>query len=476
MQATFDDLIVSAEADNDLARKRHAKALATIRMIHGRLVQEGRSSMTPDEEGEVAAQKEIMDRAARDHAGAKKRLGELRALKVQEDDNTRAMDDITPDPRTQAAKPAYDRVARIGAEKRTYNPDNCRRGAEFLKDVLAAKLGNDVEANLRLTHHMQEERSERGQYLVERATGTGAFSGLTVPQYLTELYAPAVSARRPLADAMTKLDLPPSGMTVNISRITTSSSVANQANENDAASETNMDDTLLTENVLTAAGRQTISRQAVERGAGIEQVTMRDLQRQYAKNLDLTIITQATTGLAAVAVANTYDDTSPTGVEFYRKLIGAMAGSEAALLGEATPDLAVMHSRRWFWLQAEMTNQWPLIGQQGISPQSAGINYAERYGAGFRGLLPNGTVVIVDNNIATNLGAGTNQDEVYIVPSEESYLWEDPNAPQFIRTEEAKAENLGVVLVLYGYYAYTLRRYANSHQKVSGTGLVTPSF
>jgi len=136
----------------------------------------------------------------------------------------------------------------------------------------------------------------------------------------------------------------------------------------------------------------------------------------------------------------------------------------------------VMHSRRWYWLQKEMTATWPLFGQPGIAAQQGGVNFAERYGSGFRGLLPNGTVAIVDNNAATNIGAGTNEDEIYIAPSEESYLWEDPNAPQFIRTEEAKAENLGVVLVIYGYFAYTMGRYANSHQKVQGTGLVTPTF
>ncbi len=473
---TFDELILSAEVELDQATKRGEKALATVKLIHAKARQEGRARLTDDEDAEVASAMQSHQRAEDDKRGATAKLAQLKTAKAAEEAADIAMRDVRADPHTAASsRPAYDRVARVGAEERTYHAGNCRRGAEFLRDVLGAQYGNSVEAQARLTQHMREERVERGKYL-ERAVGTGAFAGLTVPQYLTEMYAPAVAARRPFADAMTKLDLPPQGMTVNISRITTGSSVANQANENDAASETNMDDTLLTENVQTAAGRQTISRQAVERGTGIEEVTMRDLQRRYATNLDSTVITQATTGLAAVSTGNTYDDTSPTGAELYPKLLAAMAGSEAALLGEATPDLAVMHSRRWYWLQKEMTATWPMFGQPGIGNQNVGVNFAERYGAGFRGLLPNGTVVIVDNNIAINLGAGTNQDEVYIAPSEESYLWEDPDAPQFIRSEQAKAENLGIVIVLYGYYAYTLRRYSNSHQKISGTGLVTPAF
>ncbi len=473
---TFNDLILSAEVEEDQALKRREKSLASVKLIHAKARQEGRARLTEDEDAEVAGAMQSHQRAEDDLNGVRSKLAQLKTAKAAEESADAAMQETRVDHKTAAAaRPAYDRVARVGQEERTYHAGNCRKGAEFLRDVLAAQFGNSVEAQARLTSHMREERVERGQYL-ERAVGTGAFAGLTVPQYLTEFFAPAVAARRPFADAMTKLDLPPQGMTVNISRITTGSSVANQANENDPVSETNMDDMLLTENVLTAAGRQTISRQAVERGSGIEEVTMRDLQRRHATNLDSTVITQAVTGLAAVSTGTVYDDTSPSGAELYPKLLAAMAGSEAALLGEANPDIAVMHSRRWYWLQKEMTATWPMFGQPGIGNQNVGVNFAERYGAGFRGLLPNGTAVIVDNNIAINLGAGLNQDEIYIAPSEESYLWEDPNAPQFIRTEQAKAENLGIVLVLYGYFAYTLRRYTNSHQKISGTGLVTPAF
>ena len=135
-----------------------------------------------------------------------------------------------------------------------------------------------------------------------------------------------------------------------------------------------------------------------------------------------------------------------------------------------------MHSRRWYWLQPEMTSTWPLIGQQGIPAQNAGVSYADRYGSGFRGLLPNGMAVIVDNNIPINLGAGTNEDAIVVAPSDESFLWEDPGAPQFIRAEQTAAASLGVLLVLYGYFAYSLRRYANSHQEITGTGLITPVF
>jgi HK97 family phage major capsid protein len=475
--ATFDELILSAQVEQDQAIKRREKALATVKYIHDKSRQEARARLTEDEDAEVAAAMESHTRAEDDVKGAARKLVQLKEAKAAEDAADRALEERSADPKTTAgARPAYDRVARVGSEERTYHKGNTRGGGPFVRDLVRSFLYRDLDAEMRLSRHMAEERVERGVYL-ERAAGdagTGAFAGLTVPQYLTEMFAPAVAARRPFADAMTKLPLPANGMTVNISRITTASSVALQANELDAASATSMDDTLLTENVQTAAGQQTLSRQAIDRGTGIEDVVMMDLQRRWATTLDSTIVNQATTGLLAVATDIAFT-TPVTGAGLYPKLLAGAAGSEAALLGQAQPDIAVMHSRRWYWLSKEMTSTWPMIANQGIPPQSAGVNFAERYGSGFRGLLPNGMVVIVDNNLPTNLGGGT-EDSVVIAPTEESFLWEDPGAPQFIRAEQAKSANLGVQLVLYGYFAYTLRRYANSHQEITGAGLIAPVF
>jgi hypothetical protein len=72
--------------------------------------------------------------------------------------------------------------------------------------------------------------------------------------------------------------------------------------------------------------------------------------------------------------------------------------------------------------------------------------------------------VVVDNNLSTTVGAGT-EDEIFVTASSECHLWEDPAAPVFIRAEQPAAANLGVLLVVYGYFAYTFARYANSVQR-----------
>lgn len=473
--ATIADLITSIEIEHEQAVKKRQRSIAEVTTILARSKQEGRASFTPEEEADVTAAQKRVKAADQEIAGIAVKLAAARQAEADELRDEETMKVRNPDPKvTAVTKPAYDRVARVGNEERTYHEGNCRKGAEFLRDIIAQTFYRSLEAEGRLNRHMAEERVERGHYFT-RAAGTGAFAGLVVPQYLTEMFAPAVAALRPFADACSKHDLPPDGMTVNISRITTATSTGLQASENTPVSETNIDDTLLTENVQTIAGSQTLSRQAIDRGIAIEEVTMKDLQRRYATTLDSTLINQSVTGLAAISTAIAYTDGTPTGVELYPKILAAAAGSEAALLGMGSPDIAIMHSRRWYWLNAQMTTSWPLFGQPGIPTQASGVNFAERYGAGVRGVLPNGTVVIVDNNVPITVGAGT-EDEIYVVPSEECHLWEDPNAPQFIRAEQTNAKSLGVDLVLYGYMAYSFRRYANSHQKVGGTGLIAPTF
>ena len=478
---TFDELIINGEAELKLAKDRRDRELAVVKAVHETARKEGRAELSTTENDEVDRAMEAHKRAQAAVDGANRKLEQLRVAKGLEDRTDEKLADKREDPETRDGKKASrDEHVKVGREERTYHQGNDPSGKEFLRDVALQFMFRDPMAGVRLERHMREERFERDAKYFQRAAGdatTTNFSGLTVPQYLTEMYAPKARALRPFADACNKHNLPAQGMSLYLSQITTGSSAALQANELDAASATSIDDTPLTINVQTAAGQQTMSRQAIERGTGTEEVTMDDLQRAWATVLDSTLINQATTGLTNKATGTTFDDTSPTGVELYPKILGALAGVEAVLLGQARPDLAVMHSRRWYWLSKEMTTSWPLVGQPNINPQNIGVNYAEIYGAGVRGVLPNGTVVIVDNNVPTNLGAGTNQDEIYIVASDECHLWEDPNAPQFIRAEQPKAANLGVLLVLYSYFAYTFDRFgAGSAAKIGGTGLVTPTF
>lgn len=419
-----------------------------------------------------------IDRARADMDAARPMVARSRELQADELAVAAAQRQSFPSGQPRSAGP-YDHAARIGAEARTYNRGNDPIGLGFVHDVLRAQVRGDPAAWERLSRHQAEERVERPllqqQQRVAGDSVSSNWAGLVVPQYLVDMAAPAVTARRPFADNVaTRHPLPPEGLTFDISRVTTGTSVTLQANELDTVSATSADDTLLPVAVQTAAGQQKLSRQVVDRGSGVDQMILNDLMAHAAATLDATLITQATTGLSAVAVATTYDDTQPTAAKLYPKILSAQAASEAATLGPPVSHM-VCHSRRWAWLSSQMTSTWPLVNTAGLPPQSGGQSDPNAsYATGVRGKLPNGMLVVVDNNIATNLGVGTNQDEIYVVPSSECHLWEDD--VQFIRADQPAAPNLGVLLVVWSYFGYTFSRYSSAMSKVAGTSLVTPVF
>lgn len=466
----IDDLIATIEVELEACQKRAAKTLKERELIITQAQQEGRSNLTDEEDERIDQLRAQHDAEKEAETGIRAKLATAQEVKAESAENDRKARQTEA---TGARRPAYDGVARVTSEERTYRKDTDPYGTTFALDVLRQFTSNDPVAADRLNRHMAEERVERSQQL--RAVGTGAFTGLVVPQYLTDMYAPSALALRPFADACNKHPLPADGMTVNISRITTASGVALQATENTAVQETNMDDTLLSPAIQTAAGQQTVSRQAIDRGTGVDDVVLQDLFDQYATRLDTTLINQASTGLSAVGTSVAYTDATPTGAELYPKIVAAQSGAEAAFLARAVPDLAVMHSRRWYWLSSQMSSTWPLINTVGIPVQAGGVNFAVGYGEGVRGMLPSGLKVVVDNNISTALGAGT-EDEIYVTSAKECHLWEDPSQPMFIRAEQTAAASLGVLLVVYGYFAYTFQRYGNGVQKVAGTGLIAPVF
>lgn len=368
--------------------------------------------------------------------------------------------------------------ARVHSEPRTYSRHAERtEGRSFIGDLIARSAG-DFDAAQRLSRHMNEERVERGAVLEARAAGTSAFAGLTVPQYLVELAAPAARAMRPFADICTKWELPAEGMSVNISRGTTGSSAAAQATENAGVSETNMDDTLLTVPVVTIAGQQTISRQGIERGSGIDLFAVRDLVRAYQTTLDNQLLNgagssgehQGVNGLAGTA-AVTFTTASPTVALAWPKLFDLIQQVQSGAFTGISH--FIMHPRRFWWFASNVGTNFPFVQFAGSGAQSGGNVAGTNYGEGISGILA-GIPVVVDGNVTTT--ASTNQDVIYGVTADECHLWEDPNAPMFIRAEQTNAASLGVTLVVYGYSAFTGGRYPGAHGRISGTGLQTPTF
>ncbi|NBX12846.1 MAG: phage major capsid protein [Acidimicrobiia bacterium] len=352
--------------------------------------------------------------------------------------------------------------ARVTREARTYSPESAN---SFIRDAFSAQILGDFDARERLARHMNEERIEK------RDVGTAQFAGLVVPQFLTDLAAPFARAGRPVADRARQHVLPAQGMTLSISKVTTGSAVAVQT-EGDAVQETNMDDTKLDLSVVTIAGQQNVSRQALERGTGIDALVMADLASAYHTLLDSNVVAEL---FSSAGQAVTYTDASPSVEELYPKILDAVQKVQTTFY--AGPNAIIMHPRRLaFILAATDTTGRPLAVPSPNGPTNAIATGAGSVQYGNSGYSIAGLPVITDANVATNKGTGTNQDTIYVGNLQELHLWESANAPFMLRFEQPKSAELEVKVVVYGYAAYTANRYPNAWAQINGTGLVTPTF
>jgi len=316
--------------------------------------------------------------------------------------------------RTNAAKEArmergVESTIVVKTEARTYSP---QAGHSFLRDAYASQFLGDFEAKERLARHMQEERVER------RDVTSANFAGLVVPQYLTDLAAPFARAGRPVADIARKHALPAAGLTLSISKVTTGTAVAEQT-EGAAVQETNMDDTKLDISVKTYAGMQNVSRQALERGTGIDSLVMNDLVSAYHTTLDAAVVAEL---FASAGQSVTYTDASPTVAEIYPKLLDAIQKVQTTFFGG--PNIIVMHPRRLAWILAALdSSNRPLAVPTPNGPMNATAVGSGSVVYGNSGYSIAGLPVVTDANVATNKGAGTDQDTIYIGNTQELHLW-----------------------------------------------------
>jgi len=396
------------------------------------------------------------------------RITELRDIQLANAEAAKMRAEVTP---TQDAADASTEV-RVGDEPLTYSQES---GRSFFRDLYASQFHHDPSAQQRISRHSSEMD-------VEHRDGTTAnFAGLVVPQYLVSLAAELARAGRPFANLCTPMPLPGSGMTLNISRVTTGSSAAVQATENTAVSETDIDDTLLTIDVRTIAGQQDISRQALDRGEGIDALIMADLSSAIATTLDEGCLYGDGTSGALLGLNNitgkndvVYTDASPTVAEFYPKLLDAIQQINSNRY--AGPDLIIMHPRRAAWLAAAVDGQSrPLVLPQTNVPQNA-MGHGPIAGYGLNGLQIAGIPVVADANVKTNTGAGSNQDSVFVVRRADMLLFESAGAPQMVRMDQTLGGQLTVKMVAFQYAAAVFGRYPAAISQVMGTGLVTPTF
>ena len=339
----------------------------------------------------------------------------------------------------------------------------------FFGDMYKAQVLNDPTAQVRQQRHMQEMDIEH------RDSSSSNFAGLVIPNYLTSLATPLARAGSPTIQNSRRLNLPPSGLTVNVSRITTGTTVAAQSAENAALSESTPDDTLLTVNVNSYGGFTDISRQAIDRGTGVDEIVVQDLALAYATSVNGDCINGSGSSGTHLGILNTsgvgdidIDDGSPTAGETFQQIVKAIGTVNAAHY--LPPDVIIMAPRRWAYISGGIdTTGRPLVNPAGNNPTDpVAVGSAAGYGAVVGNIA--GVDVVTDAGIPVNLGAGSNEDRIIVTRRDNLLYWSDGNdAPAVVRYDSVGANTLTIRMVGFGYSAWTAGRNPSAVAVIQGT-------
>lgn len=364
---------------------------------------------------------------------------------------------------------------RVSKEPLTY-----RRGGEhsFFTDLARRDIHHDMAAAERLARHMKEVQVERAaKFDLNSTDGSGGY--LVAPIYLQDEFADMARAGRVTANVIGSRPLPPKTDSITIPKLTSGVTTAAQT-DGGAVSETDLVDTTTSAAVLTVAGMQDVSQQVVDRSVpGIDDIVFGDLVKHYNLTLDTAVLNSTTTnskGLLQATGTNsvTWTTSTPTLPGLYPKIADAINQVHTGVF--MSPDAIIMHPRRWAFCLASLdSSNRPLIVPAANNPQNAAGTFGGDAAEGFVGTMQ-GINVYVDANIPATTGAGTNQDSVIVLRRSESYLWEDPTGPHLDTFRDVGSGTLTVRYRLFNYYAQAHERRPASISKVTGTGLVSPSF
>lgn len=358
-----------------------------------------------------------------------------------------------------------------------------KQSNSFLRDLYLSQMKNDPGASARIAKHHEFEISRWAEKLgMEReqfAVATGTLGGIIPPQYLVDLYAKAQRFGRVFADQCNNQELPEYGMSLIVPRLTAGTTAAVQASESATVATADPTETDLTVPVRTVAGYSPVSRQTLERASYSEQILFEDLIARYMQGLDVQLLNGSGSSGQHLGVINTSgvstaSISSWTAANAWAAIAGetgviAQINSWAATVGAAA-DKIIMHPRRWGAFLGLLDSAGrPLFGISG-EPNYAPLGDGQAAGYGYMGRML-GCEVYTDANIPTNIGAGTNQDDIIVMASPAVLLWERPDDPVTLAFEQQAGNALQTQLVVYGYSAFTAGRYPAASGVVSGAGL-----
>ena len=308
-----------------------------------------------------------------------------------------------------------------------------------------------------------------------RTDGQGGY--FVPPLWLVDEYIPFLRAGRAAADLCHNMDLPGGTDSINLPKVATGTATGVQ-NDNGSVTSQDLTDNFVSAPVRTIAGQQDIAMQLLDQSpVAFDEVVFKDLISSYNQQVDSQVLTgsgsagqlkgisQVVTGANAI----TFTNASPTAALAYLPMAQALSVIARQRFLPATAFLGA--PQRWYWFLSSLDSQnRPLVVPQGSAYNPIGTG-----GPGAEGADGNilGLPFYVDGNVPTNLGASTNQDELFAGRWDDAYLWE--GAPRTRALTEVLSGTLQVRLQLWNYVAFMPDRYPQSFATINGTGLVTPT-
>jgi len=377
-----------------------------------------------------------------------------------------------------------------------YGPES---GQSYFRDLAMLTMPGDpraYQAQARLAAHAQMiDRAQADLPAEFRADSTRAAADLELrvtpnttdgmggyavpPLWLVNQWIAALRPGRPVADRCHQYPLPPGTDSINIPGFNTPTLAGTQSTDLAGVVSQDFTDRAATGAVHTIAGTSDVAIQLLDLSpANLDEILFTDLIASYNQQLDKQVINGTGTanqhlGLLNVTGTNavTFTSASPTVPLLYTPL--AQAAAQVAKLRYKSADTIAMHPSHWWWIASALDSQnRPLVEPKGGDGINTVAVYDPMAAEGVAGSIA-GIPVIVDANIPTNLGAGTNQAPIIVARMDDVYLYE--GAMRIRALPGVLSGILAVRLQVYNYSALIANRYPTAVSIVNGTGNVVPT-
>ncbi len=343
-------------------------------------------------------------------------------------------------------------------------------GESFFLDLYYAENRNDPSARERLgraASYRADMEKRAGE-----TTVAGAGGELAPPAWLENELVALLRPGRVFADRLNKRVLPGGISSINLPKIASGTNVGAQSTQNTAITQQDITTTSVSTGITTVAGGALVSLQLLQQSPiSVDDVIVADLAKVLAVAIDTAAITavSGTSGINGI----TYTDASPTTVKVLHQIQQAI-DTVSTNVFEA-PDTIVMRPDRWGrFIDAVDGAGRPMV----VPSTSYGVFSASglsdgQVAQGFAGTL-RGIPVFLDPNIPNNLGAGTNQDEIFVLKASETYLYE--SQPVFATFEQTYANTLSLYIRAHEFYGLIANRYPKAVSLITGTGMVQQAY